>query len=87
MPFRIFRTCDGPVWGVGSKHNYLVNTTLYISKEENRKLRTKQAEFICDEALNGTQWKWAIIGMDMNDVPGINLGSTYSNCYLENILT
>ena len=49
-----------------------LNTTFNIAKEENRKLRTKQAEFICDEALNGKQWKWAIIGMDMNDVPGIN---------------
>ena len=63
-----------------------LNTTFNIAKEENRKLRTKQAEFICDEALNGTQWKWAIIGMDMNDVPGINL-VTYLNCYLEKILT
>merc|ERR1711862_670834 len=54
----------------------LINTHLSsysTTLEENRELRTEQAKFICNNALKGNKWKWAIIGMDMNDVPGDNL--------------
>ena len=43
--------------------------------EQNRQLRIQQAEFICNEALKTRlqgkrKWAWAILGMDMNDIPG-----------------
>ena len=53
--------------------------------EQNRQLRTQQAEFICNEALKTKgkeNWAWAILGMDMNDVPG-NLHTNNSYIFIK----
>jgi len=65
----------------------LINTHLtpYNSDfEQNRQLRTQQADFICNEALQMKReqnWLWAIFGLDMNEVPGDNsVYQTFLDC-------
>jgi len=53
--------------------------------EQNRQLRIQQAEFICDKALKTRlqgkrKWAWAILGMDMNDIPGDSVYEIFMNC-------
>ena len=53
--------------------------------EQNRQLRIQQAEFICNKALKTRlqgkrKWAWAILGMDMNDIPGDSVYQTFLNC-------
>ena len=49
-------------------------TPYHLSEEENRELRTEQAQYVCKKVIknnNQKRWKLAIVGMDMNDVPGL----------------
>ena len=52
------------------------------SVEQNREIRTVHAEKVCEKATAGKKWKWVIIGMDMNDLPGGNnsVYQTFMNC-------
>jgi len=59
-------------------------TPYHLSKEENRELRTQQAQYVCKKVIknnNQKKWKLAIVGMDMNDAPGNNsVYQTFLNC-------
>ena len=53
-------------------------TPYQLSEEENRELRTQQAQYVCKKVIknnNQKKWKLAIVGMDMNDVPGLIFNS------------
>jgi hypothetical protein len=53
-------------------------TPYHLSEEENRELRTQQAQYVCKKVIknnNQKKWKLAIVGMDMNDVPGLIINS------------
>ena len=55
-------------------------TPYYDIKEQNRELRIQQAKFVCDNVINGSgkrKWGLAIVGMDMNDVPGLYMQGLY----------
>ena len=50
-------------------------TPYHLSEEENRELRTQQAQYVCKKVIknnNSKKWKLAIVGMDMNDAPGLS---------------
>ena len=48
-------------------------TPYHSAIEERRQLRTQQAKSICEKVLESEgkdEWIWAILGLDMNDIPG-----------------
>ena len=59
-------------------------TPYQLSEEENRELRTQQAQYVCKKVIknnNQKKWKLAIVGMDMNDVPGLIFNSIQVKIY------
>ena len=56
-----------------SKHQTLKSSTIQNIKII-RELRTQQAQYVCKKVIknkNEKKWKLAIVGMDMNDAPGL----------------